>query len=153
MKLSTKGRYGLKAMYELAAHFDEGLITIKYIAEKQKIPENYLEQLLSTLRKAKMVESIRGARGGYKLFCNPEKISVGDILRTLEGPIKLSECIMDTEHDSCDNDGNCSTQVVWRKIKNSITNVIDTITLQDMLDDNNERLNERMTKLKERINK
>jgi len=153
MKLSSKGRYGLKAMYELAIHIGDGPISIKYIADKQNIPENYLEQLLASLRKAKMIESVRGAHGGYKLLRNPGDISVGDIFRILEGPIKLSECIMDNEPDYCDNDGNCSTQVVWRKIEDSITSVIDAITLQDMLNDNNERLNVQMTKMKERIQK
>ena len=85
MKLSTKGRYGVKAMVDLAIHNSEGQIALKSIAERQEISENYLEQLFATLRKAGLVKSTRGAQGGYVLADKPEKITVGTILRALEG--------------------------------------------------------------------
>ena len=90
MKLSTKGRYGVKAMVELAIHYGEQPLSIKSISEKQKISEYYLEQLFSPLRKAKLIKSIRGAQGGYYLSRPPEEITVAQIMNVLEGPIEIS---------------------------------------------------------------
>lgn len=135
MKLSTKGRYGLKAMYDLAIHFGDGPIALKSIAERQRISDHYLEQLIATLRKAGLVKSVRGAQGGYMLANNPEKITVGDIIRTLEGPLGPSECVLEEDPSACDNADCCVTRVVWEKIRISISDVIDSITLQDMVED------------------
>jgi Rrf2 family cysteine metabolism transcriptional repressor len=97
MKLSTKGRYGVKAMFELALNYGNEPISIKAIAEKQAISEYYLEQLFGTLRKAGLITSSRGAMGGYVLSKSPGEISAADILNVLEGPIEISECISDEE--------------------------------------------------------
>jgi len=102
MKLSTKGRYGLKAMFELALHFGEGPIPLKDIAEKQNISEHYLEQLIATLRKDGLVNSVRGAQGGYLLSSEPKKITVGDVIRSLEGNIAPSDCVIEGEPLDCD---------------------------------------------------
>ena len=95
MKLSTKGRYGVAAMYELALHYGEGPISLKSIAQKQGISEHYLEQLICTLRNSGYVTSIRGAQGGYILAKDPKGITVGDIIIAMEGPIALVDCLLD----------------------------------------------------------
>ncbi|MDO5707729.1 MAG: Rrf2 family transcriptional regulator [Andreesenia angusta] len=133
MKLSTKGRYGLKAMFELALHYGEGPIPLKMIAENQDISEHYLEQLIAILKKNGLVNSIRGAQGGYLLSEQPSKIIVGDIIRSLEGDISLVSCVKDEK--LCPSSKSCVTKLVWEKISTSINSVIDNITLQDMIDE------------------
>lgn len=135
MKLSTKGRYGLKAMFELSLHSDKGPVPLKNIAKKQNISEQYLEQLFATLKKNNLVKSVRGAQGGYLLAKDPSEITVGDILISLEGPVSLSECLFD--EDVCKNSQTCVTKVVWEKIKKGIEDVINSINLQDMINDYN----------------
>lgn len=133
MKLSTKGRYGLKAMFELSLHQHEGPVPLKFIAKNQGISEQYLEQIFSSLKKAKLITSVRGAQGGYLLSKDLKEIRVGDILTALEGPVSLSDCLLD--EDICQNSGKCVTKIVWEKMKKGIEDVIYGITLQDMLDD------------------
>lgn len=137
MKLSTKGRYGLKAMFDLALNYGEGPVALNSIAERQNISVHYLEQLIALLRKAGLVKSVRGAQGGYMLADKPENITVGDIIRTLEGPIAPSECVIEDDDKECSRADYCVTRIIWGKIKNSIDNVIDSITLQNMIDDYN----------------
>lgn len=134
MKLSTKGRYGVKAMFELALHYGDEAISIKTIADKQNISEYYLEQLFGSLRKAGLIKSIRGAQGGYVLSRSPEEITVADILNVLEGPIEISECIAEDDM-SCSRAGYCATRLLWIKISDSVNHVINSITLQDMIND------------------
>ncbi len=135
MKLSTKGRYGLKAMFELSMHYGEGPVALKNIAENQKLSEYYLEQLFATLRKARLVTSVRGAQGGYMLASDPKNITVGDIIRVLEGPMVPSDCVIKEEPAACERAEYCVTKVVWEKIRDSFNDVVDSITLGDMLDD------------------
>ncbi|MBV4418679.1 Rrf2 family transcriptional regulator [Clostridium tyrobutyricum] len=137
MKLSTKGRYGVKAMVDLAIHYSDEPLSIKSISERQDISEYYLEQLFSPLRKAKLIKSIRGAQGGYILNRHPKDIKVGDIMKVLEGPIEISECIDDTDGNSCNNIECCATRLLWSKIKDSIDKVMESTTLQDIVDDYN----------------
>lgn len=134
MKLSTKGRYGVKAMVELAIHYGDSPLSIKTISQRQGISEYYLEQLFSPLRKAKLINSIRGAQGGYILGREPKDIKVSDIMYVLEGPIEIADCI---EGVACDNIDCCATRLLWTKIKNSIDEVMEGITLQDIVDDYN----------------
>ncbi|MCA0384399.1 MAG: Rrf2 family transcriptional regulator [Firmicutes bacterium] len=136
MKLSTRGRYGLKAMFDLALNFGEGPISLTSIAERQAISVNYLEQLISPLRKANLVESVRGAQGGYMLAKSPENITVGVILTTLEGPLAPTDCVVvDGDDEVCDHSSYCVTKVIYEKIYESITSVVNSITLQHMIDD------------------
>lgn len=135
MKLSTKGRYGLKAMFELALHYGEGPVVLRNIAESQDISEHYLEQLIAVLRKNGLATSVRGAQGGYLLNDEPKNITVGDVIRALEGDIAPSECVLDENLGKCVKEDFCVTKNVWVKIRNSINDVIDSITLQDMVDD------------------
>ncbi|MEG1312466.1 MAG: Rrf2 family transcriptional regulator [Romboutsia sp.] len=135
MKLSTKGRYGLKAMFELSLNQDNGPVPLKYIAKKQNVSDQYLEQIFSKLKKSGLVTSVRGSQGGYLLAKEAKYITVGDILTVLEGPISLSDCVLD--EDVCENSSVCVTKVVWEKMKKGIDEVINSITLQDMINDYN----------------
>jgi len=134
MKISTKGRYGVAALYELALHYGEGPISLKSIAQRQDISEHYLEQLMATLRKAGLVKSIRGSQGGYSLTKEPSRITVGDIVKIMEGPISLVDCLLpDTEgNEYCSRTGICVTRGVWAKVRDSINLVLDSITLADL---------------------
>ena len=126
MKLSTKGRYGVKAMVELAIHYGDSPLSIKTISQRQGISEYYLEQLFSPLRKAKLINSILGRE--------PKEIKISDIMYVLEGPIEIADCI---EGVACNNIDCCATRLLWTKIKNSIDEVMEGITLQDIVDDYN----------------
>jgi len=133
MKLSTRGRYGLKAMYQLALHYGEGPVPLNSIAKKQGLSENYLEQLFAALRKEGLLYSVRGAQGGYMLAKHPQHITVGHILRTLEGNLAPVDCVVD-DTKICDKEDECATRFVYAQINESINNVIDSISLQDMID-------------------
>lgn len=135
MILSTRGRYGVRAAFELALHYGEGPIPLKNIAERQNLSDPYLEQLIAVLRKDGLVSSVRGAQGGYMLSRHPSKISVGDILRSLEGPLAPAECVLDDQDKECIKADYCVTRILWEKIRDSINNVIDSVSLQDMVDD------------------
>lgn len=139
MKLSTKGRYGLKAMLELAINHGKGPLPLKKIAESQNISEHYLEQLIAILRKNGLVNSVRGAQGGYMLKDEPKNITVGKILRALEGDIAPSDCVLEDEEGNCSREEFCATKTIWIKIRDSINDVIDSVTLQDMVDEHNEK--------------
>lgn len=134
MKLSTKGRYGVAAMYELALRHGSGPISLKSIAANQDISEHYLEQLICTLRNAGFVSSTRGSQGGYILAKDPAEITVGDIITVMEGPIALVDCLLsDAETNSyCKKAGACVTRNVWAKVCDSINAVLDSITLADL---------------------
>jgi transcriptional regulator, BadM/Rrf2 family len=122
-------------MFELAINYGEGPLSLKTIADRQYISEHYLEQLIATLRKAGLVSSTRGAQGGYVLSRSPEEITVGQVIRVLEGPLAPVECVIDDEENVCDRSGYCPTRIVWKKVRDSINQVVDSITLQDMVDD------------------
>lgn len=133
MRLSTKGRYGVLAMVELALQFGEGPVSIKEIAEKQNFSDSYMEQLFSTLKNAGLVKSMRGARGGYVLARDPSDITVGEIIRALEGPIELAECVGGNESFTCVKSPECVTRGLWKDVSDSISNVIDHRSLKDLL--------------------
>ena len=138
MKLSTKGRYGVKAMVELAIHYGDSPLSIRTISQRQGISEYYLEQLFSPLRKAKLINSIRGAQGGYLLKKEPKDYTVGMILRLTEGSLAPVACIEDDEV-ICDRQNTCVTIMVWKRINDAISGVVDSITLQDLVDWQHER--------------
>jgi Rrf2 family transcriptional regulator, cysteine metabolism repressor len=135
VKLSTKGRYGLRAMVDLAVHSAGDHVSLNSIAERQNVSVNYLEQVFSTLRKADLVRSIKGAQGGYILAEIPSNVKVGTILRALEGNISVVD--EDTEeHDpSLQNMQQCIKANVWDKINEKINTLIDSITLEDLVND------------------
>ena len=131
MKLSTKGKYGLYAMFYLAQHEGSGPQPLKAVAEIG-VPEDYLEQLLGNLRRAGLVTTVRGAQGGYQLAKAPEAITVGDIIDATEGPLSISECISD--EGCCHRSGECRTIRVWEYLSNSINGLLQSISLRDMLE-------------------
>lgn len=133
MKLSTKGEYGVRAMFDLAQHHGEGPTSLKSIADRQDISEHYLEQLIAGLRKAGIVKSIRGAQGGYVLAREPDDIKVGDIIRVLEGPIAPVECVSEEDANQCNRAEGCVTRNIWQKVRDSISDVLDSISLADMV--------------------
>jgi len=132
MKLSTRGRYGLRAMIGIAQCKDQGPIAIHTIAERQGISERYLEQLMVPLKRAGLVKSIRGSQGGYILGKSPDKITAGDIIRVLEGPIAPVDCVNEINPETCERAEHCVTRVVWTKIRDSIADVLDSYSLCDL---------------------
>lgn len=135
MKLSTKGRYGLRALIDLAVYSEESAVSISSIAAREQISESYLEQLVAKLRKAGLVTSIRGAGGGYKLARPAQEISVGDILRALEGNLEAVKCAGLDAEKGCEEADFCVTKYVWRKINESITQAVDEIKLSQLVEE------------------
>lgn len=136
MKISTKGRYGLTIMIELARQYGKGPISLKSIAESKNLSAHYLEQLATPLRNAGLISSIRGAYGGYKLAKKKDKITAGDIIRVLEGPIVLVEGIENEEP---------AQQALWLRVRNAVKDVLETTTLEDLIkEDENKMIGEYM---------
>jgi len=133
MKLSTKGRYGLRAMIDLAINAKDTKVSIKSISERQGISENYLEQIIAVLKKNGYVKSSRGAQGGYSLSKDPINISVGEILRTLEGSLDPVDCVIINDDKKCEDFDFCATKFLWKKISDSINDVVNNVTLQDLV--------------------
>ena len=137
MKISTKGRYALRLMMDLAENNTGSPISLKDVAKRQDISDKYLEQIISILNKAGYVRSVRGAQGGYMLKMEPQNYTVGMILRQTEGSLAPVACIEDDEI-VCDRQQQCVTSIVYKKINDAISGVVDNITLQDLVDWQNE---------------
>ena len=133
MQISTKGRYALRLMIDLAENSSGNPVSLKDVAKRQGISDKYLEQIISVLNKAGYVRSVRGAQGGYLLKSDPETYTVGMILRQTEGSLAPVSCIEDDEI-ICDRQEQCVTSIVYKKINDAISNVVDNITLQDLVD-------------------
>lgn len=133
MKISTKGRYALRLMLDLATNNTGEPVSLKDIARRQGISDKYLEQIISVLNKAGYVKSIRGAQGGYLLRRDPSEYTVGMILRLTEGSLAPVACVEDDEV-VCDRMDACVTSIVWKRINEAINGVVDSITLQDLVD-------------------
>ena len=135
MKLSTKGRYGLRAIIDLARYSEKEPVSISSIAARQDISERYLEQLVGLLRKAGLVKSIRGASGGYVLAKEMHDISVGDVLRALEGDLEPVKCQAFEEGVGCSASGECVTKYVWQKINDSINQTVNNMKLSELVNE------------------
>ena len=135
MKLSTKGRYGLQAILDVACHPEEQPVPISSIAARQELSEAYLEQLMAKLKKAGLIESQRGAAGGYLLARDAAAISVGDVLRALEGSLDACSCPGLKSDGNCKGADTCVTKYVWEKINESITRTVDEITLAKLVEE------------------
>ena len=133
MKLLTKGRYGLRAMIDLARYSEVEPVSINSIAARQNISERYLEQLVALLRKAGLVKSIRGATGGYILAKDAAEISVGDILRALEGSLEPVKCAAFYSEEGCMASDGCVTKYVWQKINDSINETVNQMMLDELV--------------------
>lgn len=135
MKISTKGRYALRFLLDLAEHKNDGFVALKDVAERQKISKKYLEQIIPILNKSDILNANRGYQGGYKLAKAPEKYTVGDILRLTEGSLAPVACL-DYDPIQCERSRDCLTLPVWKGLYAVITEYLDNITLQDILDNN-----------------
>lgn len=132
MKISTKGKYGLRAMIDLAQYSEQEAVSISSIAQRQNISESYLEQLVAKLKKAGLVISIRGAAGGYRLARPASDISVGDVLRALEGDVRAVICTAQTE-EGCEGEELCVTKYVWQRINESIEKTVDEMMIDQLV--------------------
>ncbi len=133
MKLSTKGKYGVRAVYEIAKSAGPGPLTIREIAERQGISVSYLEQIMYRLGRAGLIESVRGPGGGYLLGKKPADLTIGDVVRALEGPIALSHCLEPGMSDDCNQADACVARMVWAKVGAKIEEALDSITFDDLL--------------------
>ena len=138
MKISTKGRYALRMLVDLAENQKEGYLSLNEIAERQNISKKYLEQIVPILNKSDILRTNRGFQGGYRLAKSPDKYTVGDILRLTEGSLSPVACL---EHDpiECERSSECATLPVWQGLYRVINEYLDGITLQDILDQQRER--------------
>jgi len=132
MKISTRGRYGTRMMLDLAAHHDQGPTPLREIANRQDLSVKYLEQLIIPLKAAGYIRSVRGARGGYTLARKPDKISVGQIIKVLEGGLSLVDCVEDPK--VCEREKNCPTRDIWLRMSERLMEELSSLTLRDVWD-------------------
>ncbi|MDD6878144.1 MAG: Rrf2 family transcriptional regulator [Clostridiaceae bacterium] len=139
MKISTKGRYALRMMLDLAQHQSDGYVALRDIAQRQNISKKYLEQIVPVLNKSDILRTNRGFQGGYRLAKSPDQYTVGEILRLTEGNLAPVACL---EHEpiECERSGECPTLPVWQGLYRVICEYLDGITLQDILDQQKELL-------------
>ncbi len=134
MKVSTRGEYGVRAMVTLARNYGDGPMSIAAVAKESSVPFAYLEQLIVPLRKAGLVESKRGAQGGYFLTRPPESVRVGEVYRVMEGPVAPMDCVSENLADqTCPLIEGCETRPVWLKVRDSIVDALDSLTLADLI--------------------
>lgn len=152
MKLSTKGRYGLKAAIAIARLGETEAVPLSLVAENTGVSMSYLEQLIIKLKKAEIVTSTRGAQGGYTLARSADSISVGDILRALEGNLDPVECVSVPGESVCSASEVCVTKIVWQRISESINNAVDSIMLSELVKESKAIVNKQGEGYKEEIN-
>lgn len=140
MKVSTKGRYALRLMLDLALNQTGEPVSLKDISKRQGISDKYLEQIISVLNKAGYVKSVRGPQGGYSLTKQPEEYTVGMILRLTEGSLAPVACV--EEEGTCEKVSSCATILVWKKINEAINEVVDHMTLADLVDAEKQHIND-----------
>lgn len=134
MKISTRGEYGVRAMVALAHHYGSGPVSITAVAKESSVPPAYLEQLIGPLRRAGLVDSKRGAQGGYQLSRSPSSIRVGDVYRVMEGPVAPMDCVSeDLADQTCPLIEGCETRPMWLKVRDSIVEALDSTTLEDLI--------------------
>ena len=131
MKLSTRGRYAVRALLELARYYGQGTVSIDRVAEKQSISKRYLEHIFARLREAGIVTGTRGSKGGYVLNRHPSEISAGEVVRAVEGPLGPVHCVDDP--DSCEKVGRCVTHNLWMKAADVLNELLDRHTMADLL--------------------
>ena len=130
MKVSTKGEYGVRALIELAHRYGEGAVQSAEIATRQKIPETYLDQLLTTLRRAGIIRSVRGPQGGHALIRDPREVKLSEAMLALEGSIAPSACVDDPE--ACSKDGRCAQRDVWVRIRDATHEILESVSIADL---------------------
>ena len=134
MRISSKGHYGLLAVAEMARHYHDGLVSLAEIASAEHLPLPYLEQIIAPLRVAGVVDAMRGLHGGYRLARDPSQVTVGEVVRRLEGPIALVECTTEGyQSGACEREAGCTSRGVWRQVSDAINDVLNTLTLADLI--------------------
>ena len=133
MKISTKGRYALRLVIDLAMHTDDGFVTLKDIAARQNISKKYLEQIVPMLNRSGILKTNRGYQGGYKLARSPENCTVGEILKVTEGDLAPVSCL-ENEVNECPRAGECMTLFIWEELHKRTTDYLNSITVQDVID-------------------
>ncbi len=131
LRLSTKGQYGVRAMFEIARGYPDKPVNVKVISERQDVSPHYLEQILNRLRRSGLIRSVKGPGGGYLLTSKPEEISISEILRELEGPVAITSCLNPAE--GCVRVDSCVTHLLWKALGRQIEEFLNTITLADLL--------------------
>jgi Rrf2 family protein len=131
MKISTKIRYGARAVLQLASHYGEGPLDLKEIAKKENISIKYLEQVIIPLRTAGLVKSVRGSKGGYSLARPPSQICLNDVIEVLEGPMDLVECLKDPK--ICQKTSSCVTREIWQEVSDALCGIFRSVTFEDMV--------------------
>jgi len=140
MRLSTKGRYGIRAMVVLASHYGRGPTSVRYISEREDLSIDYIEQLFIKLRKRGLIKSIRGPGGGFLLAKPPSKIKIGDVIRSIEEPMAIVPCIEDWEKcRTCPRYKGCTIRLLWERMSDRIIDVLDSTTLKDLCSKNEKR--------------
>jgi Rrf2 family cysteine metabolism transcriptional repressor len=144
MKVSTRGEYGVRAMVALAKNYGQGPMSISAVSKASSVPMPYLEQLIGPLRRAGLVESKRGARGGYQLTRDPHDVVVGEVYRVMEGPVAPMDCVSeDISEQTCPLIDGCETRPVWLRMRDAIIMTIDSTTLGDLIDQSPRRAAQR----------
>ncbi|MFT4037474.1 MAG: Rrf2 family transcriptional regulator [Thermomicrobiales bacterium] len=136
MKVSTRGEYGVRAMVALAKNHGQGPMSIAAMSKASSVPMPYLEQLIGPLRRAGLVESTRGARGGYRLTREPDMVRIGEVYRVMEGPVAPMDCVSeDLSEQTCPLIEGCETRPVWLRMRDAIAETLDSTTLADLIRD------------------
>jgi Rrf2 family transcriptional regulator, cysteine metabolism repressor len=134
IRFSTRGEYGLRMMMDLARHYGHGPQSLTEVAKREALPVTYLEQLVGKLRRAGLLTSHQGAHGGYEISRSPTEITVGEVMRVLEGPISPMVCATEGETEIlCERQSFCSANIVWEKVRESVAQALDSLTLQDLV--------------------
>jgi Rrf2 family cysteine metabolism transcriptional repressor len=133
MNISTRARYGLRAVLDMAVNYGDKPVTLSAIAARQQLSEGYLEQLMAPMKKAGIIDSTRGAQGGYYLSREPKAIKIGEVFRALEGPLALVACISEKEKGQCKHRDNCGSVFIWSEIQSAISDVLDRYTIADLM--------------------
>ena len=133
MRFSSRSHYGLRAMIVLAQAYHQGPLALAEIARSENLSLGYLEQLITSLRRAGLVKATRGSRGGYKLAVSPSQVSVGEVLRALEGPLAPAECASENSQlASCQREAECPSRLLWERVRDTVAGVLDSTTLADL---------------------
>jgi Rrf2 family cysteine metabolism transcriptional repressor len=133
-KFSTRGEYGIRMMVEIARHYGHGPVSLTEVAKSEDLPLPYLEQLVGRLRKGNLLTSRQGAHGGYELTRPPAEMTIGDVLRALEGPVAPMLCATEAEEEvACSRQSLCTVTTVWQRVRDAIAGALDSITLAELV--------------------
>lgn len=133
IRLSTKGLYAVRAITRLANHYPNSPVSIKTLAEEERIPQHYLEQLMTRLRRNGLLISVRGPGGGYKLARSPDQISLGEVIRILEGNVRLSRCVRWETKKRCSRESDCIPKDLWNELSHAFQKILNSISFQELI--------------------